>query len=311
MKLSDLISQYISFKQSLGADFTTRARILKHFGRLMGTEIEVADVRAEEVKAFLDGDKPLTLYWQAKYSALRGLYNYAIGRGLAASSPLPQTPLKCPAPQKPHIYTREEIHRLLEATDSYRKWVWQLEPQTLRTLLLLLYGAGLRVSEALALDQGDVDLGAFLLTVRETKFYKTRFVPISKELSQALADYRSQRPHSTDSSQPFFTGKSGARVLYKTVSHAFRSLRKWAGVHRQDGRYQPRIHDLRHSFAVHRLVSWYQSGADVQKLLPHLATYLGHANLASTQFYLTMTPELLEAASERFAEYVFKEAPNG
>jgi site-specific recombinase XerD len=128
-------------------------------------------------------------------------------------------------------------------------------------------------------------------------------------LNQVLTSYHSRRPNSTDSSQPFFTGKDGSRLIYQTVRQAFRQLRNSAGVHRHDNdaRYQPRLHDLRHSFAVHRLVSWYQSGADVQKLLPHLSTYLGHVHLRATQVYLTMTPELLEVASERFAEYVFKE----
>jgi site-specific recombinase XerD len=309
MKLNDVISQYITLRQSLGVDFKFSAELLRRFGRLMGAEIDIAEVRAEEVKAFLDGERPLTRYWEVKYSALHGLYDYAIGRGLASSSPLPLSPPKCPASQKPYIYTREELRRLLDATDSFRNRVCLLEPQTLRTLLLLLYGAGLRVSEALALNQADVDLSSALLTIRDTKFYKTRLVPLGAELNQVLTSYHSRRPNSTDSSQPFFTGKDGSRLIYQTVRQAFRQLRNSAGVHRHDNdaRYQPRLHDLRHSFAVHRLVSWYQSGADVQKLLPHLSTYLGHVHLRATQVYLTMTPELLEVASERFAEYVFKE----
>lgn len=308
MKLNDLISQYITFRQSLGEDFTAPARVLRHFGRLMGAEIEIADLRAEEVKAFLDGKRSLTRYWHRKFSVLRGLYDYAIGRGLAASSPLPLTIPKRPASHQPYIFTKDELRRLLDATDSFRKYTRQIEPQTLRTLLLLLYGAGLRVGEALALNQAEVDLSAALLTIRETKFYKTRLVPLSADLNRALTNYHSRRENSTDSSRPFFTGKNGARLTGHAVRKAFGQLRQSAGIHRADkALYQPRLHDLRHSFAVHRLVSWYQSGADVQKLLPHLATYLGHVNLAATQVYLTMTPELLEAASARFAEYVFKE----
>ena len=114
-----------------------------------------------------------------------------------------------------------------------------------------------------------------------------------------------------DGNRPFFTGKNGARLTDHAVRKAFKQLRKSVGIYRDDqASYQPRLHDLRHSFAVHRLVSWYQSDADVQKLLPHLATYLGHVSLAATQIYLTMTPDLLEAASARFAEYVFTEVKN-
>jgi|SRR5262245_54137857 len=308
MKLNDLISQYIEFRQTMGLNSKSSANLLKHFGRSMGADLEVGDVRADLVKSYLDGEKPLTRSSERKYSALRGLYSYAIRRGLASSSPLPPTHPKYPASQRPHIYSLEELRRLLDATDSFRGRKCLIEPETMRTLIILLYGAGLRISEALALNQGDVDLAAAVLTIRETKFYKTRLVPISMELSQALASYRSGRLHPTSSDHPFFTGKTGARLVYITVNQAFRDLRRNAAVSRDDNAsYQPRIHDLRHTFAVHRLVSWYQSGADVQKLLPRLSTYLGHAHLSYTQIYLTMTPELLEAASGRFAEYVFKE----
>jgi len=304
MKLNDLISQYITFRQSLGENFTTSAQVLRRFGRLLGADIEIADVQADQVRAFLDGERALTSYWHRKFSLLHGLYDYAVSRGLADSSPLPQTIPKLPEKHQPYIFTRDDLRRLLAATDSFRKKIRQIEPQTLRTLLLLLYGAGLRVSEALGLNQADVDLSAALLIIRETKFYKTRLVPLGQDLNQALTNYHSGRKTSTDSSRPFFTGKNGARLAGQSLRKAFRKLCKSAGVHRDDNaRYQPRFHDLRHSFAVHRLISWYQSGADVQKLLPHLATYLGHVHINSTQRYLQLTPELLQEASQRFAQY--------
>jgi integrase/recombinase XerD len=177
-------------------------------------------------------------------------------------------------------------------------------------LLLLLYGTGLRVSEALALNQAEVDLTTAVITIRATKFYKTRLVPLGAELQQALAAYRAQRPSTSDAKAPFLTNKDGTRLIYRTINQAFGKLRKRAGVQRQAGRFQPRMHDLRHTFAVHRLVSWYQSGADVQRLLPQLSTYLGHAHLRATQVYLTMTPELLTAASARFAAYASQEVPH-
>lgn len=308
MRLNDLISQYIEFRQTMGQNFEASAKVLRHFERSMGADLEIGDVRANLIKSYLDGEKPLTRNCEVKYSVLRGLYSYAIRRGLASSSPLPPTHPKYPASQRPHIYSWEELRRLLDASDSFRGRKYLIEPETMRTLIILLYGAGLRISEALALNQGDVDLEAAVLTIQETKFYKTRLVPISAELSQILASYRSGRIHPTGYDQPYLTGKTGARLVYSTVNQTFRDLRSNAGVSRDDNaRYQPRIHDLRHTFAVHRLVSWYQSGADVQKLLPHLSTYLGHVHLRYTQVYLTMTPELLEAASGRFAKYVFKE----
>ncbi len=195
----------------------------------------------------------------------------------------------------------------LAATAGYETPRRALEETTLRTLLLLLYGAGLRIGEALALTRADVDLDAALLTIRESKFYKTRLVPIGPRLTTVLrsyADDRYQRGHCNEPGAPFFVTRTGTAVTRGQAERAFSRLRDIAGIARTDGaRYQPRLHDFRHAMAVHRLVAWYREGADVQRLLPHLATYLGHVDVAATQRYLTMTPELLREASERFERY--------
>ena len=177
--------------------------------------------------------------------------------------------------------------------------------------MLLLYGAGLRVGEAVRLTLADLDLSAAVITIRDTKFHKTRLVPIGAALNQAMAQYAAQRKeagHSKSADAAFFVLRRGAPLSVQIVEQAFVRLRTYAGVGRADGaRYQPRLHDMRHCFAVRRLTSWYEQGADVQKLLPHLATYLGHVSIAATQVYLTMTPELLHAASVRFERYALPE----
>lgn len=173
--------------------------------------------------------------------------------------------------------------------------------------MLLLYGAGLRISEALALTLADVDLSVSLLTIRESKFYKTRLVPIGPRLTAVLrtyADARGRQRHANDPAGPFFVTRTGTAVTRGMAERAFVRLRDIAGIAREEGaRYQPRLHDLRHAMAVHRLVAWYREGADVQRLLPQLATYLGHVDVAATQRYLAMTPELLREASRRFERY--------
>lgn len=155
----------------------------------------------------------------------------------------------------------------------------------------------------------DVDLDQAVLCIRESKFYKTRLVPLGQDLSMVLNQYVQRRSitHSKESTAPFFCFLDGRILSQSAVRSAFRRLRIQAGVQRNDGaRYQPRLHDFRHAGAVHRLVAWYRSGADLQRLLPQLATYLGHIDLASTQRYLTLTPKLLREASMRFERY-FKE----
>ncbi len=157
------------------------------------------------------------------------------------------------------------------------------------------------------LSVADVDLAAALLIIRNTKFFKSRLVPIGPDLTGVLSDYAQWRAVAHPSAGgecPFFVGRHGGAVHRCTLQSAFTRLRERAGIRRTDGgRYQPRLHDLRHAFALDRLTEWYRQGADVQRLVYHLSVYLGHASLADTQVYLTMTPELLRQASTRFERY--------
>lgn len=311
MKLKELITQYVAFRKSMGGDFESANSLLNTFCRRMGVDIDVGEIRAEQVEAFLAGTRPVNRYWRRKYDTLRGFYRYATSRGFVDHVPLPATVPKMPERFVPYIYKLDELQRLINPTAPDQIGFRKLEPHTLRAVLLLLYGAGLRIGEIVALTLEDVDLSGALITIRNTKFHKTRLVPIGLKLNQAMARYAAQRKqagHSQSANAPFFTLRRGAPLSVQIVEQAFTRLRKYAGVARTDGaRYQPRLHDLRHSFTVHRLTSWYQQGADVQKLLPHLATYLGHVSIAATQVYLTMTPELLHAASVRFERYALQE----
>ncbi|MCI0462157.1 MAG: tyrosine-type recombinase/integrase [Gemmataceae bacterium] len=312
MNLQQLIERYITYRQTLGERFRTNATILRAFGRALGPRADVADVRAEQVDAFLAGSGSITSAWHIKHNALAGFYRYATSRGYVARTPLPAIVPQRPPPFVPYIYSQAELRRLVQATESYQRNRSCMEPITMRTIVLLLYGTGLRVREAVALDCTDVDLGNAVLTVRRTKFFKTRLVPFGPQLGQALRRYLRGRPTPTPAlgaAAPFFTTRSGTRVNQNTIESCFRRVRERAGVGRSDGaRYQPRLHDLRHTFAVHRLTSWYRQGADVQKLLPQLSVYLGHVHLAATQVYLRMTPELLAEANARFERYAGEEA---
>lgn len=308
MKLREVIDSYTTLKRALGASFKDAGRMLAAFGCAMGEDTEIANVSFEQVRAFAFGNGG---YSRRKQNILTGFYRYAVNRGYATESPLPSAVPKSSDPFFPYIYTRDEVRRLLEATSSYRKTNRCLEPHTFRTILLLLYGAGLRVGEALSLTLGDVDLHTAVLTIGNTKFNKTRLVPVGPDLQKALIAYaalRDQRKHSADVNAPFFVERAGSHVPYNTICHAFQTLRAYAGVVCVDSpACQPRMHDLRHTFVMHRLISWYRAGADVQKLLPRLSTYVGHVDIASTQWYLTMTADLLREASARFEQYAFQE----
>jgi integrase/recombinase XerD len=301
MKLSALAAQYVAYKQSMGMRFHTEARTLKSFCQAMG-DIAIADIAADRVHAYITGVGPVTSFWHRKYGVLRGFYRFAMARGYASSCPLPKIIPK-PPQFVPHIFSHEELQRLLDASVVCESPRSKLKPYTCRMLILLLYGAGLRISEALSLTLANVDLPAGILTIRESKFYKTRLVPMSPALTTAVGTFMAQRAeeHSTESDTALFLTRTAIPLARHTAENIFRRLRVQAGVLCHDGgRYQPRLHDLRHAAAVHRLVSWYRQGADVQRLLPQLATYLGHIHIAATQRYLTLTPELLHEASLRF-----------
>jgi len=303
VKLAQAVAAYVASKQSFGMRFATEARTLKSFCRALG-EVDIDQIEAQQVRVFLDGNGPVTRFWHRKLDVLRGFYRFAVARGYVTASPLPTTVPQLPPPFIPYIYSRDEVRRLIAATTTREHR--NLSALTCRTLLLLLYATGLRISEALGLDIADVDLEAGLLRIRESKFYKTRLVPMGPDLLTVVATYaahRNKHPPATPDA-PFLLTRRGKRPSRAAAEDAFKHLREIAQVRRDDGsRYQPRLHDLRHSFALTRLVRWYRDGADVQRLLPPLATYLGHVHIAGTQRYLSMTPELLREASVRFERY--------
>ena len=302
MKLRQAVEHYLSLKQSLGFRFATDSQILKAFSQAMG-RVRVGQIKPTTVRAYLDGSGPVTRNWERKWVALRGFYAFALARGLVRRSSVPAWAPKVARSFTPHIYSMEELRRLLQAIPSERAGQG-LPASTFRPLLLLLYGAGLRISEALQLKETDVDLEEHLLSVHKSKFFKSRLVPIGPKLTKVLKDYAGQRSGIGNSGRPFFRTDQGAPVTRGTVERAFRKLCVAADVKRTDGTgYQPRLHDLRHAMATHCLVSWYRQGRDIQSRLIQLSAYLGHIDLAGTQKYLAMTPELREQASARFARY--------
>jgi integrase len=196
----------------------------------------------------------------------------------------------------PYVYSAADIVALIEAADTLRA---PLRIATYKTLLGVLAVTGMRVGEAVALDERDVDRRRAILVVRKTKFDKSREVPLHASTVEALDRYRRHRdrlmPRRRSSS--FFVSTVGNRLIYNNVHETFLRLVYAAGL----GRHRPRptIHDLRHTFAIQTVLGWYRDGADVEARLPLLSTYLGHVGPSSTYWYLTAVPELLEAATIR------------
>ena len=313
MTALEVVEAYLVARRALGVLLDRQGRFLRQFVRETGNT-PLSDVTPTAVASFLRGRGMPTATWRAKRASLAGLYRYAISRGFAAASPLPEHPPKLSPPQTPYVYSSAELQRLLDATAVLNHPASRLQSMTYRMLLLLLYGSGLRVGEAIALRLSDIDLAQCLITVRNTKFYKTRLVPVGPRLSQQMAAYLDRRrllviPEGEMSA--FLCSRTGHSLHYTQVIKTFQRIRSAAGIVTPTGECKPpRLHDLRHSAAVHRVLAWYKAGKDVQGLLPSLATYLGHADIRSTQQYLQMTPELLQEASRRFARYAGQEMPH-
>lgn len=309
MKLREAIEHYVAWRQAHGVKFVTARNLLRQFLHHADGDAGCDAVTPAQVLAFLAGTGPVTRHRENKHYALAGFWRYAISRGYALSSPLPESERRPPLQAPPHIYSRDQLQRLFDPDhiDNALQGSRQLDPPTFRMLLLMLYGAGLRFGEATALTLADVDMAEAILTIRDTKFHKSRLVSVGPQLAGMLDAYLSVRhvERIAEGATSFlFANRDGTRLSSSTVQTAFDRLRRVADVHgRAGGREYPRLHDLRHSFAVHRLMAWYRQGADVQRLLPALSTYLGHSDLEGTKVYLTMTPDLLAQASLRFASY--------
>lgn len=306
MRLCTAMRKYVAAKQSSGMEFKSPASLLRLFTRTIGGRTSISKISPDAVRRFLNSHGSGTRYWNDKYHTLYGFWTFAIQRGYTNWSPLPSQSLRDLRLFTPHIYTHDELKRLLGGVSTYQNRPGKLEAVTVRTMLLLLYGAGLRIGEALRLTCSDVDLADATLLIRCTKFHKTRRIAVSPHLCTVLREYDEncrKAGHVRDAASPFFTYNDGGIIKRGVFETGFRNLRHHVGVGPTKGRRQPRVHDLRHTFAVHRVVSWYRSGLDVQRLLPGLSTHLGHVDLSSTQVYLTMTPELLVEASLRFECY--------
>jgi integrase len=306
MKVLACVESYVKYRQSLGVGFCGEEGRLKTFARVIG-DVDMRAVTPKAVRRYLDESGTVGNGWLYKYEVLAGFYRFAISRRYVSSSPLPPSKPRRQWSFIPYIYSIADMRSLLKAVDQRHRDCWLLSRATIRTVILLLYGSGLRISEAMALNIQDVDLSTRILTIRETKFYKSRLVPIGHDLGDLLRTYQMRhRVSGNGPHEPFLTDCYGRRIAKQTAQHSYRLVREAVGLRQREGSFfQPRLHDLRHTFAVNRLVNWYRAGKNVQQLLPHLATYLGHCSIRETQVYLQLTADLAQEASSRFLHYAF------
>ena len=230
-------------------------------------------------------------------TAIRGFARYLVGVDPATEVP-PRGLLKQPTRwRRPFVFSPADIDLIM---NRMRGLTPPLRSATYVTLIGLLAATGLRIGEAIKLDRADIDWSTGVLLIRESKFGKSRLVPVTDTTLQALADYGQRRDQlQRRARQPsFFTSRTRQRLCYQVVSGAFRAVIDDSGIG-ADAPRRPRLHDVRHTFAVRTLLGWYRSGVNVQAKIPALSTYLGHREPGSTYWYLSAVPELLACAAAR------------
>ena len=300
--MQDALHDYLELRHNLGYKLADAGRLLPRFVAWLG-ETGQSHITIENSLAWcqLPEVLPGSTVWPHRMTAVRGFARY-----LSGIDPSTQVPPLGLLPSRrgwrpPFIYTEANIIALmLRAEESFGP---RLPGATYKTLIGLLAATGLRIGEAIRLDRGDVDWVGGDLLIRESKFGKTRHVPLQAGTVAALRAYatRCDHLHRKLTTASFFVTLTGKRLLYPTVQRDFHALCHDTGIGVGAAR-GPHLHDLRHVFAITVLVGWYRSGVDVHAHLPFLSTYLGHREPRFTYWYLSAAPELLALAAERLEQ---------
>jgi integrase/recombinase XerD len=297
--LAGHLDGYLALRRSLGYKLGRPGQMLRGFVSYLEAA-GVATVTTEHALAW--ATEPASAdptYWRARLAAARGFARYLAP--LVPGTEVPPPGL-LPGPHSrrvvPYLYSPAEVTALMTAAAAIRT---PLRAATYQTLIGLLAATGMRVGEAISLDRADLAAGQGLLTIRSGKFGKSRQLPLHATVVQALDRYAGQRDSACrrPATPALLVSGAGTRLIYQNVHFTFHQLTQAAGLRPRSAACRPRIHDLRHTFAVATLARWHAGGGDVTARLPLLSTWLGHTDPAGTYWYLTGTPELMALAAAR------------
>jgi len=299
------LDRYLAFRRSLGFKLRDHASALPRFIAFLeskGAEFVTTELALDWAQ---EPQQVTQAHHARRLCMVRGFTRY-----LQASDPRTQVPPQGVLPGRPqraqpYIYSNEEILDIIrEASRLHPSGA--LRPHTYSTVFGLLAVTGMRVSEIAALDRADVDLKQGVLTVRKSKFNRTRLLPVHGSTQRELQDYARRRDKliPVRASDGFFISDCGVRLNPWMVRYTFARISRSIGLRKETDRYGPRLHDLRHTFAVKTLTSWYRDGINPEQRLPLLSAYLGHVKVSDTYWYLSAVPELLGALSTRLDTFL-------
>lgn len=309
--LAKHIEHYLATKRALGCKFNSEDRMLRLFDRWLveqrlGSLETITGACLETFLASRNRDNPRS--YNHLLGVVRRLFNWLVDQQVIVTSPLQADPRQETYRQQPFLFNPSMIRRLLEEAgrlpDNPRS---RLRGPTYETIFALLAGLGLRIGEVAQLQCGDVDLDRDVLLIQDSKFGKSRLVPFGLRLRRRLRNYlalRKRHGYIIAGSAPLFSWNGKCPVSTNTIRNVFREdLLPLLTLDVPDGTGTPRVHSLRHSFAVRTLLRWYRDGQNPMTRLHYLSTFMGHVNPASTAVYLTITSDLLQEANHRFEAF--------
>jgi len=309
--LAEWLTTFTKGKFALGRRFAHPARALRLFDRYLVAQgiTSIDAISSDVITAFLLSRPRLSARsYNELLGVIRRFFQWMVDQQILSVSPVQVTTRREGPRRRPFLFGVPEARRLLELARDLpdRNRAPQRGP-TYHAIFAILYGLGLRVGEVAKLCLGDLDLERQILTIRETKFGKSRLVPFGPRLARVLRNYieHHRYPDLAAADTPLFTFDGRQSVSTNSIRKTFRDyLIPRLGLAVPPGTGSPRVHDLRHSFAVGALLRWYRDGLNPAVRLPHLSTFLGHINTEATAVYLTITDDLLQEASHRFSRCV-------
>ncbi|MCP4752141.1 MAG: tyrosine-type recombinase/integrase [Proteobacteria bacterium] len=302
-ELCRALEEYLAIRRQLGFKLSGEGHFLPQFIRFLEREGAAFVTRDLALSWATQPQNTLPAWWAERLRMVRRFAQY-----LSTVDPRTEIPPAGLLPYRyhrksPYIYSDEEIAQLIDAAQKLPSAVG-LRPRTYSTLFGLLAVTGMRIREPIHLDRGDVDLARGMLTIHQTKFGKSRLVAIHPSTRGILQVYEKRRnrifPNPYDGS--FFISDKGIRLTDDSVRWTFVKLSRQIGLRCPGDSHGPRLHDFRHRFAVHTLLNWYRTGANIEQQMPKLAAYLGHTHVNDTYWYLSAVPELTELATMRLRE---------
>lgn len=302
--MKERVDIYLSKRRHLGFELRVEGGELTNFAKYADKEGHRGPLTTDLVIQWISASKEGSSYSRArKLRIIRCFAKYYQNIEPNTEIPPPGIFGRGYRRTSPYIYSEEEINNLLNATQHLHP-LNGLRASTFRVLLGLLLSTGLRISEAIKLTENNVDLTNGLLTICETKFHKSRYVPLHPTTTKSLHEYRLIRKKfvSMAKSNAFFLLDNGLPITVRKAEYDFRYLRQKLGWDKSCKKL-PRLYDCRHTFVCRRLIAWYEEGKDIDQVIPLLSTYLGHVKVTDTYWYINGTPSLMNIATKRFEQF--------